>query len=402
MLCCIVLLVGLIGIRASAAVINVPGDFPTIALAIDNSLPGDEIVVAPGLYFAPIQFFQANVTVRSSGGPLVTTIDIDPGEISFQNLDTSVLEGFTLINGTRLDGAGIDCSGSSPTIRECIFENNTANTDIFSTGRGGAAYIHGPSAPTFINCVFRNNIAKFGGAVYSGPNSTPIFIQCIFQGNFASLAGGAVYDNRSDPTFINCTFDGNVAAVGGPALYSTNFSLPSVTNCIFSNHGTTPIFDSDSLTTVTFSVISTVWNNATSFANLFNDPVYIDSANGDFRLSPDSPGIDAGFNWAFPETLPAFDFNGLPRYADRTATPDTGCGFDFVVDMGAYEFQGIPGSPCRGDTDGSGNTNVTDLLTLLATWGLCGTSCCIADFDGSGLVDVTDLLALLAAWGACP
>ena len=128
----------------------------------------------------------------------------------------------------------------------------------------------------------------------------------------------------------------------------------------------------------------------------------MDSANGDFRLLPDSPLIDRGFNWAIPESLAEFDLDGLPRYADRTATPDTGCGFDFVVDMGAYEFQGNPGSPCRGDTDGSGNTNVTDLLTLLASWGTSDLSGCIADFDGSGLINVTDLLDLLAAWGPCP
>jgi len=55
--------------------------------------------------------------------------------------------------------------------------------------------------------------------------------------------------------------------------------------------------------------------------------------------------------------------------------------------------------PCqaRGDTNGDGVVNVTDLLAILASWGPC--NACPADTDGSGDVTVTDLLALLGNWG---
>ncbi len=56
--------------------------------------------------------------------------------------------------------------------------------------------------------------------------------------------------------------------------------------------------------------------------------------------------------------------------------------------------------PCLGDVDGDSQVGVTDLLTLLAQWGLNPGG--PPDFDGNGMVDVTDLLALLGAWGACP
>ena len=55
---------------------------------------------------------------------------------------------------------------------------------------------------------------------------------------------------------------------------------------------------------------------------------------------------------------------------------------------------------CTGDLDGDGNVGVTDLLSLLASWGPC--KGCPADFDGDGSVGVTDLLALLANWSQCP
>ena len=41
--------------------------------------------------------------------------------------------------------------------------------------------------------------------------------------------------------------------------------------------------------------------------------------------------------------------------------------------------------------------DVTDLLNLLAAWGVC--SGCVQDTDDDGLVNITDLLTLLGNWG---
>ena len=55
---------------------------------------------------------------------------------------------------------------------------------------------------------------------------------------------------------------------------------------------------------------------------------------------------------------------------------------------------------CPWNLDGNGTVGVSDLLSLLVSWGPC--KGCPADFDGSGNVGVSDLLALLANWGPCP
>jgi len=50
-----------------------------------------------------------------------------------------------------------------------------------------------------------------------------------------------------------------------------------------------------------------------------------------------------------------------------------------------------------GDADGDGAVDVTDLLTLIESWGACSGSC-QADLNSDGIVDVEDMLTVLADW----
>lgn len=65
------------------------------------------------------------------------------------------------------------------------------------------------------------------------------------------------------------------------------------------------------------------------------------------------------------------------------------------IDAAAATLLG-PIQPKLGDLDNSGGVDVSDLLILLASWGLTHTS---ADLNGDGTVDVSDLLILLSNWG---
>src|SRR5713226_3054867 len=71
------LTLGLWGVVPASAstVFDVPGNFPTIQAAIDAAANGDTVVVEPGTYFENIDFKGKLITVRSSQGPSVTTID---------------------------------------------------------------------------------------------------------------------------------------------------------------------------------------------------------------------------------------------------------------------------------------------------------------------------------------
>ncbi len=66
----------------------------------------------------------------------------------------------------------------------------------------------------------------------------------------------------------------------------------------------------------------------------------------------------------------------------------------------AYLFDA---SSCPWDLDDNAVVGVSDLLSLLGSWGPCPPKGdCPADFDNSGDVGVKDLLFLLGAWGLCP
>jgi hypothetical protein len=127
------------------------------------------------------------------------------------------------------------------------------------------------------------------------------------------------------------------------------------------------------------------------------DPLFADSASGDYHLNPDSPGVDAANNLAVPADVSA-DLDGRLRFADRPATPDTGNGTSPIVDMGAFEYQ------CDGDLDGDGDIDLADLAQLLANYGGVGdVAYADGDIDQDADVDLSDLAGLLAVYGSsCP
>jgi hypothetical protein len=59
--------------------------------------------------------------------------------------------------------------------------------------------------------------------------------------------------------------------------------------------------------------------------NFTNAPLFVNEANGNFRLDPPSPCINTGYN---PYAAGSTDFDGNPRIVSGT------------LDIGAYEYQG--------------------------------------------------------------
>jgi len=326
------------------------------------------------------------------------------GAIYYRYVDPAVIGGrFEDNHGGR--GGAIAGRDSAAMIFNCEFSGNTADQD------GGAIdNIDGDSlvidSPVLVNCTFSGNSAgSFGGGMSNFVGRSTV-INCTFSGNTADSGGGIHNSFFSSATVINCTFSGNTASDSGGGISSNWASDATVTNCVFWNNGPDEIFGP---ATVRYSDVE---GGFPGTGNIDADPMFVDPDNGDFRLEPGSPCIDAGHNWGVPpdfvdldadgdtaELIP-FDLDGNPRFVADPADFDPGCGIPAVVDMGAYEFQiGDPFDIRLGDIDGDGVVGINDFLDLLARWGVCTEDCCLADLDLDGVVGITDFLILLASWG---
>jgi hypothetical protein len=263
------------------------------------------------------------------------------------------LKNCTFSNNTAFAGAGIDNQDSNTILNHCTFVSN-------STEEYGAGINNFGSSPVLTNCIFIDNVANdFGGGGICNWSSKPKLINCLFRTNVSAERGGAVMNNRSDPHLFNCTFVDNAAGGAGNAVafFSYNLDPPSAmlaANCIFRDDGD-EIFDHGegtwlpSTISVTYSNVQGGWPGV---GNIDADPCFVEpgywDANGvwvegDYRLLPDSPCIDAGDNNSLPPDITDVDGDGdtnepLPWDLDGNPRVVEGDGDGIaVVDMGAYE-----------------------------------------------------------------
>lgn len=127
------------------------------------------------------------------------------------------------------------------------------------------------------------------------------------------------------------------------------------------------------------------------------DPRFHDQTAGDYRLSAGSPAIDSAAAPAMPQA--ALDLNGLPRFTDDPATPNSGVGGVAFLDRGAFEFQP---EPCPADfAPPAGSLDADDVLAFLAAFDAGSSTADLA--LPLGTLDTDDVMTFLFAFVAgCP
>jgi hypothetical protein len=217
------------------------------------------------------------------------------------------------------------------TLNNCLVTSNSAPSGF---GYGGGAY-----QATMNNCTLLGNWAgQLGGGSYYG-----MLNNCLLTGNYvvSGTGGGCYYGTLNNSTVIS-----NSAGVGGGTYFST------LNNCIvyFNNAPQFPNYYRSNLVSYCCTTPYAGPN-----ANITNDPAFVDSNHGNFRLLSSSPCINSGSS-GYAATTNDLDAN--PRIVGG------------AVDIGAYEFQtpgfALPylyaqqyGIPIDGsvDSDGDGMNN---------------------------------------------
>src|SRR6185503_19406624 len=121
----------------------------------------------------------------------------------------------------RSTGGGMMNWGTSPTVRNCTFQANSAVW--------GGATMSVAGAPLLESCRFVQNTATIGGAVMTDVSGVKL-TNCTFGGNSANY-GSVVCSGGSTPVVKNRTFSGNPV----PAIYILSSCI--VVNSIFRNNG---------------------------------------------------------------------------------------------------------------------------------------------------------------------
>jgi nitrous oxidase accessory protein NosD len=232
--------------------------FSTVGGAIAASVPGDTIRVCPGTYPETINFLGKTITVESTDGAAVTTLDAGrAGSVAtFASGEGpgAVLRGFTLQNGRSPltspafgDGGGIRIQSASPTITENVIADNqgcvgpgisirfgspsiTRNSVLRNsqfgcsggTGGGGIAIVGASSAQILDNVIADNLLTSAdGGGIALFAAGTPMIRGNVIRGNTATgvspctRGGGISLVNVSDATITGNLITQNSAGCGG-------------------------------------------------------------------------------------------------------------------------------------------------------------------------------------------
>lgn len=352
----------------------------------------------PTISYCTISYNESNINYPYSVGKVTNS-----GGISFREGASGTMASSIISHNKAQERGGIGSWEATPTIINCLIENNEATVD----GGGGLGFYQNSNAKISKSTIKNNTANEYGGGVSiwneTASGSGPLFTDCIIENNVAGDSSGGLNILDSSPEISRCIIRGNTASkragLGLKALNGTTSSV-LVNNLVYNNTATTfgggiTCFSGAAATITNCTVVnnysgsgsaglyvdsanvsvanSILWGNSrddlTSGAtitysdvsggyvgvgNKNSDPLF--TSTTDFHLLIGSPCINAGNNAA--SHLSSVDLGGNNRI------------YDTVVGMGAYEFPYVGGGPgvsgkIGAHIDPSADSIITPVLFLL-------------------------------------
>ncbi|GEM_PF-3644201 len=324
----------------NTAVIHVPGEVPDIQAAVDLAQNGDTVIIAPGVYSGSgnvnIQIRSKRMSIESSGGPDVTTIDCRFAGPAFDTLEFDSVDRTTRIAGL--------------TIRNAFSDWGAIHAD----------------APILIeDCRFIENQSREHGGAICGRGSAWIR-RCLFDSNYCAGRGGAVFFRQSAPIIDHCTFVNNQTLSMDQAVTLEKCRATIVNSILWDTY---PVNLLDSSLVCTFSFIRMDFLPDWAIEGCqVSDPKFRNEADHDFSPDDGSPCIDAG------DPFSRLDYDG--------SVADIG----FTGGRGNLP-QGVMGGPISGELPTDQSFLVSeDLVVLPSTDLIIGSNCTLRFRNGAGML----------------
>jgi hypothetical protein len=222
-----------------------------------------------------------------------------------------IARNISLRDSTTIDFGGGGVRSGGGIVQNCIIEENRsgyAGGGIIQDSESSATVI------SLVNCLIRNNLVyganggRGGGVLFENNAGLIQIFNCTIVSNYAQTHGGGLYNAIGD-TYIavveNTIIYGNTC---GTAAYSNYYNTS--TKSVYSNCCFAPAMS------IVYTNVNTITNN----------PQFVESSSGNYRLSRESPCVNAGANLDWLAN--SADLDGRSRI-DR---------FSRIVDMGCYEY----------------------------------------------------------------
>ena len=274
------------GSLASAGVLRVPEDYPTIQLAVDAAVSGDSVLVGPGTWTdretrgssTACVFIGVGVSLIGTGGAENTIVDLEgePGDTTFTHViratspDSILIKGLTITGHVGPIGAAIgtwtatvaidscrivDNQGiwdgtilaySDLILTNCELSNNSAVEDV-TFGVLGDLFVegcefsnnHGPHVLyadggqfTMRSTEFVGNAAGASYAIWSGSETTEIS-DCIVRENTSGFYVANLVAQEGSVRIEGCRVENNQST--GHCVYIESDSSEATENVFLEN-----------------------------------------------------------------------------------------------------------------------------------------------------------------------
>lgn len=257
----------------------------------------------------------------------------------------NVVTGF---EGSYCWGTGFHFLKCSVNSHDMVFHDNYSDV-----GYGGGMNIDSCDME-LNNAVFYNNIAVNAGGlgIQRCQDYNVKVSNMLAYNNIVKHYGGGLAIATSNPELNNLTIVNNYCGAGGGGMQNAFAAAPKLNNCIFwGNHA---VYSTNGGDTVEYYMGSQIWlwgsDCQPTFINgdiqygmdsiegcihitpehyvdmIDADPLFVSAASHDYRLTAESPCVDAGMADITGLFIPDTDLDGGPRiYNNR-------------IDMGCYEY----------------------------------------------------------------